>query len=90
MSKKQKENLEKLKEAINILESVANSPTSPRNIRNAIKEIIKSLNDEGLGVAVRAANAISVLDELTQDPNMASHIRVILWQVVSILEGIRD
>ena len=90
MSKKQKENIERLKQAIDTLESIAGNPTSPRNIRNTVREIIKSLNDESLGVAVRAANAISTLDDLTQDPNMSSHIRVVLWQVVSTLEGIRD
>ncbi|GIU71879.1 MAG: hypothetical protein KatS3mg003_1358 [Candidatus Nitrosocaldaceae archaeon] len=90
MSKKQQENLERLKQAIDTLESVASNPTTPRNIRNAVKEIVKSLNDESLSPAVRAANAISILDDLTQDPNMSSHIRVILWQAVSTLEGIRE
>ncbi|RMF29044.1 MAG: UPF0147 family protein, partial [Candidatus Nitrosothermus koennekii] len=89
MSKKQQENLERLKQAIDTLESVASNPTTPRNIRNTVKEIVKSLNDESLSPAVRAANAISILDDLTQDPNMSSHIRVILWQAVSTLEGIR-
>jgi hypothetical protein len=90
MSKKQQENLERLKQAIDTLESVASNPTTPRNIRNTVKEIVKSLNDESLSPAVRAANAISILDDLTQDPNMSSHIRVILWQAVSTLEGIRE
>jgi hypothetical protein len=90
MSKQKKENIERLKQAIEILENTANSLSTPRNIRNSIKEIINSLNDESLTASVRAANAISILDELTQDPNMSSHIRVVLWQVVSILEGIRE
>ncbi len=90
MSKQKKENIERLKQAIEILENTANSSSTPRNIRNSIKEIINSLNDESLTASVRAANAISILDDLTQDPNMSSHIRVVLWQVVSILEGIRE
>ncbi len=90
MSKQKKENIERLKQAIEILENTANSLSTPRNIRNSIKEIINSLNDESLTASVRAANAISILDDLTQDPNMSSHIRVVLWQVVSILEGIRE
>lgn len=88
--KKKQENLEKLKQGITTLESIINNPTTPRNIKNAIKEVIDTLNDDKLSVAVRAANAISMLDELTEDPNMASHIRVVLWQAVSILEGIRE
>ncbi len=40
--------------------------------------------------SVRAAKAISVLDDITQDPNMPSYVRVTLWQAVSKLEGIRE
>ena len=36
------------------------------------------------------ANAISMLDDVTQDPNMPSHGRVTLWQAVSKLESIRE
>ncbi|MEM2856441.1 MAG: UPF0147 family protein [Candidatus Nitrosocaldaceae archaeon] len=89
VSKKQ-DNLERLRQGISTLESIANSPNVPRNIRNMIKEMIASLNDESLPIAVRAANIISALDDLTQDPNLASHIRVVLWQAVSYLEGIRE
>ena len=28
--------------------------------------------------------------DITQDPNMPSYVRVILWQAVSKLEGIRE
>ncbi|TLX81838.1 MAG: hypothetical protein E6K98_06655, partial [Thaumarchaeota archaeon] len=36
------------------------------------------------------ANAISALDDITQDPNMPSYVRVTLWQAVSALERIRE
>ncbi|WKT58906.1 UPF0147 family protein [Candidatus Nitrosotenuis chungbukensis] len=36
------------------------------------------------------ANAISQLDDVSQDPNMPSYVRVTLWQAVSALEGIRE
>jgi hypothetical protein len=41
-------------------------------------------------LSVRAANALSILDRMTQDKMMKSHIRTMLWQVVSNLEGIRE
>jgi len=40
--------------------------------------------------AVRASNAISMLDEILQDPNMPPYTRVKLWNVMSILEAIKD
>jgi uncharacterized protein (UPF0147 family) len=63
-----------------------------RNIKNRITELIVLLKerDEKFSLSVRAANAISTLDRLTQDKGMKSHIRTMLWQVVSNLEGIRE
>ena len=56
-----------------------------------IKEVLLALRDEkGGSVSVRAANAISLLDNATQSPQMQSHIRTMLWQVVSTLESIRE
>jgi len=62
-----------------------------RNIRNMIREVLAILKDEkGGSISVRAANAISMLDGVTQNPQMQSHIRTSLWQVVSALESIRE
>jgi hypothetical protein len=44
----------------------------------------------GLGLGVRAANAISILDDISQDPNMPPYTRVKLWNAVSLLEAIKD
>jgi len=41
-------------------------------------------------MAVRASNAISILDDISQDPNMPPYTRVKLWNVASILEAIKD
>jgi hypothetical protein len=87
---KEKENEERLAKAMEILNGVADNSTTPRNIRKTVKDIAIALQDPELGVSVRAANAISTLDDLSQDPNMPSYVRVILWQAVSILESIRE
>jgi uncharacterized protein (UPF0147 family) len=49
-----------------------------------------TLTDTSLSHAVRAANAISTLDEVSQDPNMPPYTRTRIWNVVSILEIIKD
>ena len=62
-----------------------------RNLRIMIKDVSVVLRDEKPGnTMVRAANAISMLDTITQNPQMQSHIRTMLWQVVSSLESIRE
>ena len=90
MSGKNNENLELLNKAIAILSSISDNPSTPRNIRKLIKDSIDILNDESLSVGVRAANAISMLEDVSQDPNIPSFSRVTIWSAVSSLESIRD
>lgn len=86
---KERENKEKILKAVSILMSVADNTMTPKQVRQSIKDIVNNLKDEKIDAGVRAANAISMLDELTQSPNVPSHMRVTLWQVVSVLESIR-
>jgi len=90
VSKKQIENQERHASAIKTLQNVADSNITPRNIRKIVKDSIFILNDPKLSLSVRAANAISMLDEASQDPNMPSFARVTLWTAVSSLEAIRE
>jgi uncharacterized protein (UPF0147 family) len=55
-----------------------------------IKDSIDTLKDDSLSVGVRAANAISMLEDVSQDPNIPSFSRVTIWSAVSSLESIRD
>lgn len=89
-TKKQQENDAKLKKAVAVLTQIADSNITPRNIRKTVKDSITMLADSKQSLAVRAANAISLLDEVGQDPNMPSFARVTLWSAVSELESIRE
>ena len=87
---KQKENEEKIVKSIAVLQSVSDSNVTPRNIRRIVKESMVMLQDNTLSQGVRAANAISMLDEISQDPNMPSYARVTIWNAVSTLESVRE
>jgi uncharacterized protein len=89
-AKKQQENDAKLSKATVSLTQISDSNITPRNIRKIVKDSIIMLQDAKQSVAVRAANAISLLDEVAQDPNMPSFARVTLWSAVSNLESIRE
>lgn len=78
-----------LKEAIQTLAEIAANPSTPKMIKKSITDLVNELKSDEYAEPVRAANAISVLDDITQDPNMPSYVRVTLWQAVSKLEGIR-
>ncbi|MEM0058670.1 MAG: UPF0147 family protein [Candidatus Bathyarchaeia archaeon] len=88
--KKIEEYEERIKQALAVLAEVSEDTTTPRNIRRAAKDSIDALQTTEFTPAVRASNAISILDEILQDPNMPPYTRVKLWNVMSILEAIKD
>ena len=84
------ENIKFLDNAMSTLNQLATSPSTPRNIRKSIISLLEELKSEEYSMSVRAANTTSLLDDITQDPNMPSYVRTSLWQIVSILENIRE
>jgi len=88
--KKLKEYEERVGQALNVLGDISEDTTTPRNIRRAAKNAMQVLQTTEYTPAVRASNAVSVLDEILQDPNMPPYTRVKLWNVMSLLEAIKD
>jgi uncharacterized protein (UPF0147 family) len=88
-----KTNQESLAAAIGTLENIsANYCRGNRTSKSRVHELLLLLkhHDSKVGLSIRAANAISILDSMSQDKRIESHIRTMLWQVVSNLEGIRE
>ena len=85
-----KEYEEKIRQALVVLGEVSEDSTTPRNIRRAAKNGMTALQTSEFTHAVRASNAISLLDDILQDPNMPPYTRVKLWNVMSLIEAIRD
>jgi len=84
------QNKESMKGAIETLNQIVSSNTTPKTIKKSISDLIVDLSKEEYSLSVRAANTISLLDDVTQDPNMPSYVRTQLWQAVSKLESIRE
>jgi len=89
-----KTNLESLALAIGTLENIQTnySYKANRNSKKLIRELLDVLQneDQNISFSIRAANAISILEGMTQDRSIESHIRTMLWQVVLNLEAIRE
>jgi len=84
------QNKESMKGAIDTLNQITSSNTTPRTIKKSITDLVVELNNTEYSLSVRAANTISLLDDVTQDPNIPSYVRTQLWQAVSKLESIRE
>jgi len=79
----------KLRQVAEIMARVAEDTSVPRNIRRAASEAREALLKEKEDQVVRAASAIMILDEISNDPNMPVHTRTTIWNALSILETVR-
>jgi len=79
----------KLRQVAEIMARVAEDTSVPRNIRRAASEAREALIKKDDDPVVRAASAIMILDEISNDPNMPVHTRTTIWNALSVLETIR-
>ena len=84
------DNEARIRQAIIMLMRIINDTSVPRNIRRAATNAVRQLQDKSLSPGVRAANAIGILDEVSQDPNMPVYARTLIWNVITLLETVRD
>lgn len=79
---------EQLGTCIQMLQHIMEDSSIPRNIRRVADETRTILLDSSKSVGLRAATAISKIDEISNDPNMPVHARTRIWELVSQLESI--
>lgn len=73
---------------IQMLQNINEDSTIPRNIRRVADSTRSILQDESKSIGLRAATAISMIDEISNDPNMPVHARTRIWELVSQLETV--
>ena len=73
-----------------ILDNIVNDTSIPRNIRRAAEESREILNNEEEELSVRTSSVISILDEISNDPNIPVHARTLIWEVLSELEALKE
>ena len=83
-------NAKSMAEAVETMDQIAKNTSTPKTVKKSLIDLLDDLNTSEYSLSVRAANAISQLDDITQDPNVPSYVRTQLWQAVSKLEAIRE
>jgi uncharacterized protein (UPF0147 family) len=71
-----------------MLQQIMEDPSIPRNIRRVADETRTVLMNNSKSIGFRAATAISLIDEVSNDPNMPVHARTKIWELVSQLETV--
>ncbi|MEM5793199.1 MAG: UPF0147 family protein [Candidatus Aenigmatarchaeota archaeon] len=78
-----------LNPVLNLLGEVAEDRTVPRNIRSAVNEAKSYLEDKTKDMDLKISSAISILDEVINDPNIPMYTRTQIWNIVTILESLK-
>ncbi len=77
-----------IKQCVDVLSRIKDDDTVPRNIRRSADSVKNILLNTRESAAVRAASSISILDEISNDPNIPLHTRTLIWNIASQLETI--
>ncbi|HWQ66760.1 MAG TPA: UPF0147 family protein [Methanospirillum sp.] len=73
---------------IQMLSAIIDDGAIPRNIRRVADETRALLQNQDKQLGLRAAEAISKIDEISNDSNMPVYARTRVWELVSNLETI--
>lgn len=73
---------------LEVLDRIMQDDTVPRNVRKVSGEIKEDLLHGEDTLAVKASSAISILEDLSADPNIPMHVRTLIWNLSSQLERI--
>lgn len=77
-----------------LLNQISNDMSVPRNIRKIGQESIETIDSVGTSddntPAVCASTCITLLEDVAQDLNCPLHTRTQIYQIMALLEQIRD
>jgi uncharacterized protein (UPF0147 family) len=76
---------DKVKQVIGALDMLADDTSVPRNIRRGANDAKGKLSGNE-PIDVRAMGAMSILDDLANDPNIPMHGRTLIYSIMSQLE----
>lgn len=79
----------KLNNIVSGLEMLLEDSSVPRNIRSSAENVKTLLQNGDEPLDVRKAQAINLLDEAANDPNIPMHGRTVIWQILSSLESLK-
>lgn len=78
----------RIQSIIDSLQEIATDTSVPRNVKDKLNIILKTLQNESEDILLRKDKALSELDEIVEDTNLQAYTRTQIWNIVSVLEMI--
>jgi uncharacterized protein (UPF0147 family) len=75
---------------IELLHELSNDRKVPRNVRSVIDDARKELARPEENLPTKINTTVSMLDEISNDPNIQSYTRTQIWNLVSMLEAVES
>jgi uncharacterized protein (UPF0147 family) len=70
------------------MRDMAEQDSIPSNVSNMLEEAADELEDEDRDLSVRVNSASSILDDVSNDPNIRQHTRTEIWNLASKVESL--
>ncbi|WP_414837027.1 UPF0147 family protein [Candidatus Nanohalococcus occultus] len=72
------------------MRDIAEKNTIPSNVTEMLTEAAEKLEDGEEELSVRVNTAGSILDQVSNDPNIKQHTRTEIWNLASKVESLED
>ena len=72
------------------MRDIAEQNSLPSNVSDMLREACDKLEDEDTDMSVRVNTAGSILDQISNDPNIKQHTRTEIWNLASKVESLND
>ncbi|MFQ3275057.1 MAG: hypothetical protein ACI9LV_000158 [Candidatus Nanohaloarchaea archaeon] len=72
------------------MRDIAEQGSIPSNVSEMLNEAADKLEDEEEELSVRVNTAGSLLDQISNDPNIKQHTRTEIWNLASQVENLND
>lgn len=72
------------------IDGLKDSSSLPSNVQDMLDRATDALEDTDEELSVRINTATSILDEVSNDPNIAQHTRTEVWNIASMLESVEE
>jgi len=70
------------------MRDLAEKDAVPSNVSEMLEEASQQLEEEDKDISVRVNSASSILDEISNDPNIRQHTRTEIWNLASQVESL--
>jgi uncharacterized protein (UPF0147 family) len=78
------------KNAAILLNGMITDRAVPRNIKRMAQRGLNELERKDETPAVIASNIMSLIDDISLDPNIPFHTRTTIYRILSVLERVKD